>query len=68
MVLDTAPDGIRFSEIGQIMNSYNVFFENTFWGHAWADTAWEAIQKVAGEYSTDENGKRDYRWTVDLFA
>lgn len=66
--MDTAPDGIRFSEIGQIMNSYNVFFENTFWGHAWADTAWEAIQKVAGEYSTDENGKRDYRWTVDLFA
>jgi hypothetical protein len=51
-----------------MMNSYNVFFEGTFWGYAWADSAWEAIRKVAGEYATDENGQRDYRWTVDLFA
>lgn len=50
------------------MNSYNVFFENMFWGHAWANTEWDAIQKVSGEYATDENGERDYRWTVDLFA
>jgi hypothetical protein len=50
------------------MNSYNVFFEGTFWGYAWADSAWEAIQKVAGEYAALEDGERDYRWTVDLFA
>ena len=50
------------------MNTYNVFFEGTFWGYAWADSAWEAIQKVAGEYATDENGRRDYRWSVDVFA
>jgi hypothetical protein len=50
------------------MNTYNVFFDGTFWGYAWADTAWEAIQKVAGEYACDDSGARDYRWTVDLFA
>ena len=31
------------------MNSYNVFFEDIFWGHVWADTAWDAIQKIAGD-------------------
>jgi len=50
------------------VNTYNVFFEGTFWGYAWADTAWEAIQKVAGEHAYDTTGARDYRWTVDLFA
>lgn len=50
------------------MNTYNVFFENTFWGYTWADTEWDAIQKVAGEYATNDDGSRDYRWTVNLFA
>lgn len=50
------------------MNTYNVFFDGTFWGYAWADSEWEAIQKIAGEYATDENGLRDYRWSVDVFA
>jgi hypothetical protein len=50
------------------MNTYNVFFEGIFWGYAWADTAWEAIQKVAGEDAYDTTGARDYRWSVDLFA
>lgn len=47
------------------MNLYNVFFEGTYWGCAWADSAWEAIQKVAGEYAVDDNGERDFRWAVE---
>ena len=50
------------------MNTYNVFFEDTFWGYAWADSAWEAVVKVAGQYATDDNGNKDLRWNARLYG
>lgn len=50
------------------MHTYNVFFEDAFWGYAWADTAWDAILKVVGDYGHDSDGERDYRWRAELVA
>lgn len=49
------------------MYSYNIFFENIFWGYAWADSGLDAIKKVAGKYTFDENGNIDYRWRAELY-
>jgi len=56
------------SHLESNMYTYNVFFDGIFWAYVWANSPWDAIQKVAGEYACDTTGARDYRWTVNLFA
>ena len=43
---------------------FDVYFENSYCGYAWASFGFQAIQKVAGDASICENGHRDYRWTA----
>ena len=47
-----------------IMYKFDVYFENSFWGYAWASHEFEAIVKVAGDVCVDDKNKRDFRWTA----
>lgn len=44
------------------MHMFNIYFEDTFWGYAWATHEFEAIFKVAGDVYVDDMGQRDFRW------
>lgn len=46
------------------MYKFNVYFENSFWGYAWASHEFEAIVKVAGDVCVDDKNKRDFRWAA----
>ena len=48
------------------MHTFDVYFNNMYYGHTWADHEFEAIAKLAGEHCIDELGQRDYRWTAIL--
>lgn len=46
------------------MEKFDVYFEDIFWGYAWAEHEFEAIIKVAGDNCFDDTNQRDFRWTA----